>query len=279
MMERPLVSICIPAYNSGRYIEETVRAALASDWPELEVLVVDDGSQDETVPILRRIGEEDSRLRLIVNEKNLGMTGNWNKCVREARGEYIKLIPADDLVYPACLARTLPPLLKDPDIHLSICGTDLINEEGKVTGAYAHWPSPGVHDGVKVAKASVLLNNFFGNPVCALFRKTDFERVGGFDEDIVYILDFDLWLKLASLGKVAFCGEKLSAFRVRGDSNTGMMIGSRRRAYTAEHKRLVEKHRAKGVIPINGAEQAFSVAWRACRNWIIMLYMKILARK
>ncbi|MCI8513485.1 MAG: glycosyltransferase family 2 protein [Lachnospiraceae bacterium] len=278
-MEKPLVSICIPAYNSARYIEKTVRAALKSDWPNLEVLVVDDGSEDETVPVLRRLASEDGRLRVLVNETNLGMTGNWNKCVKEARGEYVKLIPADDLVYPDCLKKTLPPLLKDPEVRLSICGTDLINEEGRVTGSYAHWPAAGVHDGAKVAKASLLFNNFFGNPVCALFRKADFERVGGFDEEIVYILDFDLWLKLASLGKVAFRKEKLSGFLVRNDSNTGRMIGSGRRIYTAEHRRLVEKYREGGAFSLNGAEAAFSVFWRAARNWIILGYMKILARR
>ena len=272
-MERPLVSICIPAYNSGRYIEKTVRAALAQTWPNLEVLVVDDGSSDNTREVLEKI--QDPRFRLIRNEKNLGMTGNWNKCVREAKGEYIKLIPADDLVYPECIEKTLPPLLKDRSVTLSICGTDLINETDQVTGAYAHWPTAGIFRGTRIAKASLLFNNFFGNPVCALFRKEDFEKTGGFDPDITYILDFDLWLSLASLGNVAFTREKLSGFRVRSDSNTGMMIGSRRRAYTAEHKRLVIKHRKRGIIPINGAEQAFSVAWRAMRNWIILIYMKL----
>lgn len=279
-MEKPLVSICIPAYNSGRYIEETVRAALASDWPNLEVLVADDGSTDETVSILERLAAEDDRLRLIINEENLGMTGNWNRCVREAKGEYVKLIPADDLVYPDCLKKTLPPLLRDPEVCLSIGGTDLINEEGKVTGSYAHWPVAGVHKGAKVARASLLFNNFFGNPVCALFRKSDFERVGGFSEGIVYILDFDLWLKLALLGRVAFCKEKLSAFRVRKDSNTGKMIGSQRKVYTAEHKRLVEKYRAAdGAFSLGAAGAAFSVFWRAARNWLILGYMKILARR
>lgn len=277
-MEKPLVSICIPAYNSGRYIEETVRAALDSDWPNLEVLVVDDGSTDETVPILEHLAAGDPRLRLLINEENLGMTGNWNKCVREAKGEYVKLIPADDLVYPDCLRKTLPPLLQDPEVSLSIAGTDLINEDGKAVGGYAHWPVGGVHKGAKVAKASLLFNNFFGNPVCALFRKADFERVGGFDEDIVYILDFALWLKLASLGRVAFCKERLSGFRVRNDSNTGKMIGSERKVYTAEHKRLVEKYRTGGAFSLNGVEAAFSVFWRAARNWLILGYMKVLNR-
>ena len=272
-MERPLVTICIPAYNSAPYIEKTVRAALAQTWPNLEVLVVDDRSTDNTVEVLRKI--EDPKLRVIVNEENLGMTGNWGKCIQEARGEYVKLIPADDLVYPTCIEKTLPVLMKHPEVTLSICGTDLINEDDKVTGAYAHWPTAGVQDGVKVAKASVMLNNFFGNPVCALFRKADFERTGGFDPEISYILDFDLWLGLASLGDVAFTKEKLSGFRVRSDSNTGMMIGSKRKAYTEEHKRLVIKHRNKGVIPINGLEQFLSVAWRAARNWLILIYMKL----
>ena len=108
MAKKPLVSIVIPAYNSERYIGRTVTFALATDYPNLEVVVVDDCSTDNTLKVLELF--HDKRLRVIRNEKNLGMTGNWNKCVRSARGEYVKLIPADDLVYPDCIKKSLPLL-------------------------------------------------------------------------------------------------------------------------------------------------------------------------
>ena len=271
--EQPMVSICIPAYNSEAYILETVKAALDQTWKNLEVLVVDDCSSDRTVEVLEKI--DDPRFRLVENEVNLGMTGNWNRCVQLCRGEYIKLIPADDVVYPECVEKSVKALIKYPQVSLVITDTDLIDPSGKKIGAYAHWPVAGAFDGAKIAKASVMLNNFYGNPVCAMFRKTDFIKVGGFDPDIPYILDFDLWLGLSRLGDVMMIREHLNAFRVREDSNTGKMTGKGGKKYTDEHARLVDKHRKLGTYPMNGAERTFSVVWRRLRNYLIAAFIRI----
>lgn len=278
-MKKPLVSICIPAYNSERFIARTVEAALQQSYDNIEVVVIDDCSKDNTVTILQKIAERDSRLRVIRNEVNLGMSGNWNRCVRECRGEYVKLIPADDLLYPDCIRKSLPYLLKHEDITLVITGTDLIDNDDKVIGAYAHWPVQGVFKGSKIAKTSVMLNNFFGNPVCALFRKEDFERTGGFDPDIPYILDFDLWLGLAALGNIAVVKEHLNAFRVRTDSNTGVLVGSKGKDYTAEHIRLLDKHIRLGNVSMNRLERSVSIGWRWMRNYMIALYINIKGNK
>ncbi len=272
-MNKPLVSICIPAYNSARFITRTIEAALNQTYDNIEVVVVDDKSTDETVQVVNSI--EDKRVRLIRNETNLGMTGNWNKCINEAYGEYIKLIPADDVVYNTCVEKSVAMLEAHKDVSLVVVGTDLINNEDKIIGAYAHWPKEGIFDGRKIAKKSVMLNNFFGNPVCALFRKADFDKTGGFDEDIPYILDFDLWLGLSALGKIAVIKEKLSGFRVRKDSNTGKLTGKGSKAYTAEHVRLLDKHIANGSFKMNAFERRISIIWRALRNYIIAFYIKL----
>lgn len=275
MKRQPLVSICIPAYNSEKYILKTVEHALNQTWKNLEVLVVDDASTDKTVEILKTI--KDPRFRYYVNEKNIGMTDNWNRCVCRCKGEYIKLLPADDILYPDCVARSVPYLMRHPDITLVITGTDLINDDDQIRGRYAHWPVRGVFNGTKMAKASILLNNFFGNPVCAMFRKKDFEATGGFDEDIPYILDFDLWLGLASMGRVAVETKSMNAFRVRSDSNTGKLVGKGGADYTREHMRLMYKHLRWGHFYLSHAQQLFSITWRWLRNWVIAAYIRISA--
>lgn len=272
-MGEPLVSICIPTYNSGEFILRTVESALNQTYRNLEVVVVDDQSGDNTVDVVKSI--KDDRVRLICNETNLGMTGNWNKCINESRGEYIKLIPADDIIYETCIEKSVKILKENEDVSLVLVGTDLINNDDKIIGAYAHWPKEGIFDGRKIAKKSVMLNNFFGNPVCALFRKADFDKTGGFDEDIPYILDFDLWIGLSALGKSAFIKEKLSAFRVRKDSNTGKLTGKGSKDYTAEHVRLLDKHIAKNSFKMNAFERRLSIMWRAMRNYIIAFYIRI----
>lgn len=272
----PLVSICIPAYNSERFIERTIRAALDQTYTNIEVVVVDDGSKDRTVEIVQSIS--DPRLRLIVNEENLGMTGNWNKCVRSCQGDYVKLIPADDILYPESIEKSVRYLRKYEDVKLVITGIDLINNEDEKVGSYASWGFAGAFPGKRIAKCSVMLNNFFGNPVGAMFRRADFEAVGGFDPKIPIILDFDLWLGLAAMGDVAVIPEKLGAFRVRTDSNTGVMVGAKGRDYTAEHARLLDKHIAKGSFRMNRAERGLSIAWRAARNYLIAIYIRLKAR-
>lgn len=268
-----LVSICIPAYNSSEYIGRTIESVLSQTYDNIELVVVDDCSTDNTVEIVKQF--DDARIRLVCNEENLGMTGNWNRCVNECRGEYVKLIPSDDCIYPDCIVKSVEAMENNAGISLTIVGSDLIDNDEKVIGAYAHWKKAGRVLGGKIAKRSVMLNNFFGNPVGALFRKSDFEKTGGFDPDIPYILDFDLWLGLSAIGDVWVIKDKLSAFRVRKDSNTGRLTGKGGKAYTAEHARLLDKHIAQGTFKMNRFERRLSIIWRAMRNRIIAIYIKI----
>lgn len=268
-----LVSVCIPAYNNAESIRNTIDSILKQTYSNIEVVVVDDCSKDNTVEIVKSI--KDTRVRLICNDKNLGMTGNWNKCIRESRGEYIKLIPGDDYIYEECIERSVQMLEEHEDVSLVIVGCDLVDNDNKVIGAYAHWPKEGIFPGSKIAKKSVMWNNFFGNPVCAMFRREGFEKTGGFDPVIPYILDFDLWLGLSTQGRVAVIKRKLSAFRVRRDSNTGVLIGSKGKEYTAEHVRLLDKHIALKTFKMNRFERRVSIIWRALRNNLIAIYIKI----
>lgn len=268
-----LVSVCIPAYNSSRYIAGTIESVLNQTYRNIEVVVVDDCSKDNTVEIIKSI--KDSRVRLICNEKNLGMTGNWNKCIRESKGKYVKLLPGDDFIYKDCIERSLAVLKKHKEVSLVVVGSHLVDDDNKVIGKYAHWPNEGIIKGERIAKKSVMLNNFFGNPVCALFRREDFEKTGCFDPNIPYILDFDLWLSLSAIGNVAVIKEKLSAFRVRKDSNTGVLTVSKGKEYTAEHVRLLDKHIARKTYNMNRFERRLSIMWRAMRNYIIAFYIKI----
>ena len=274
-MEEKLVSVCIPAYNSGRFITRTIESILNQSYSNIEIVVVDDCSADDTAEKVMAI--DDDRIRLICNEVNLGMAGNWDKCVRSCKGEYVKLIPADDCIYRDCIGRSVNILANHPEISLVVVGTDLIDNNDKVTGAYMHWPGSGTVKGAKIAKASVMLNNFWGNPVCAMFRKKDYIATGGFDGNIPYILDFDLWLGLSRLGDTAVIKDKLSAFRVRTDSNTGVLIGGKGKDYTAEHARLLDKHIEAGTFKMNRFERFISITWRRLRNYIIALFIKLKA--
>lgn len=275
--KEPLVSVCIPVYNAEPYILKTLKSVLESTWSNLEVVVVDNASEDRTLEVVQSV--QDERVRCYRNDTNLGMVGNWNKCVHLCQGEYVKLVPADDIVYPRCVEKSVRILMKHPEVSLVITGTDLINDQDKITGKYVHWPKRGIFDGRKMSKMSVMFNSFFGNPVCAMFRKKDFERVGDFDEELPYIPDIDLWMRLVRDSKVAMEPESLNAFRVRKGSNTGRLVGKGGMQYTKEHIKMLDKHIQLGTFPMNRAERAFSIGWRWLRNWILAGYVLITNRE
>lgn len=168
------------------------------------------------------------------------MAGNWNRCVELAKGEYIKLICADDRLVPESIETESKAMQKDPDIVMTINDSIMINREGK------SWVfSEGIrkrHTGrKKLARRSMIYNNYFGMPCAVMFRKSVFEKAGGFDPAYRYILDFDLWMSMAHFGKVDVLKEKLNYFMLREDSNTGKVMSKEKKAYFEEHVYLLRK--------------------------------------
>ena len=273
-----LVSVCIPAYNSSAYIGKTMESVLSQTHRNLELVVVDDHSTDDTVRIVKRLAAKDSRVRLEINPRNLGLSGNWNACIRQARGAYVKLLCADDILYPDSIEKELAPFLVYPDVHLVMSDTRLINVEGQNAGAFCRWPKKGLMEGRKLARYSLLFNNFFGAPCNNLFPRASAVKVGGFDRRFSYIPDFDFWVRMACLGQVYIIHECLNAFRVRRDSNTGDVMGEggRGQDYVKEHVWLVKKHGRK--LGLSKAACRFSVWWRKSRSRLIHIYLKIVTK-
>ncbi|MCI9068455.1 MAG: glycosyltransferase [Lachnospiraceae bacterium] len=274
---KPLVSVCIPAYNSAVYIKKTMESVLSQEYENIELVVVDDCSRDNTLEVVRSV--KDPRVRIVKNEKNLGMTGNWNKCLAEAKGDYIKLICADDILYRDSIKKELRALLKHPEVTLVMSDTALIDENGERTGCFKRYPRSGLLDGKKVAKRALIFKSFFGAPCNTLFPRSSWERAGGFDPGFPYILDFDMWLRMACLGKIYVIHEELNGFRVRNDSNTGNLINDDRKTYNLEHKKLLKKHNGLGAVHLNRFELMVSMLIRHARNELIQIYLWVNAKK
>lgn len=275
---KPLVSVCIPAYNSSAYIADTIRSILNQTYENIEVIVVDDRSGDDTVSVVKGLCKDDERVKLFENEKNLGMSGNWSQCLELCHGEFVKLICADDMIDQNALEVEAQALMDHPSANLAESDTRLVDISGKATGAFKRYYKSGLVDGKKVAKTSLMLNNFFGAPVNNMIRRSVLEKTGYFDPAFTYILDFDMWVRIACTGDVYIIHELLNSFRVRKDSNTGNMIGKNRHIYVAEHRRLVEKHAAAGILKISSFECGLSVLIRKMRNVLINIYLKIFAK-
>ncbi|HEX9092983.1 MAG TPA: glycosyltransferase family 2 protein, partial [Coriobacteriia bacterium] len=160
---RPLVTIGIPSYNCGRYIARSVRSALAQTYENIEVLVIDDVSSDETMTVLAEI--EDPRLRVLSNPTNLGAVGNWNRVLEEARGDFIKLLHSDDLIGSDAIETLLAPMLADERVVLVSTRRRIIDEDGRhIITRGARW-SEGTVDGARVVRSMVREGcNLIGEP-------------------------------------------------------------------------------------------------------------------
>lgn len=235
-----LVSICIPAYNNADEICATIESVLAQTYVHIELVIVDDASKDDTVKVVS--GFQDNRIHLHQNKTNLGMSGNWNRCVSLCKGEFIKLLCADDILFPDCIEKEVEAMTSKEQPIMTISDSVMINTKKKKLGVFGRYPKKGIISGEKLAHKSLIWNNFFGMPCAVMFRKNVFEKVGGFDSQFKYILDYDLWLSMAPFGKVMVLPYKLNYFMLRNDSNTGKLLTKGNPVYYEEHVSLLRKH-------------------------------------
>lgn len=278
-MEQPLVSVCIPAYNNAEYISETMDSILKQTYQNLELVVVDDNSRDNTLEVLQKYAEKDDRVKVYHNEKNLGMSGNWNHCMELCEGEFIKLVCADDLLAENALEKEVQALIENPSAVMSESDTKFVDLNGKGKGFYKRFRAKGLVAGSKVARKGFFIKNYFGAPQANTFRKSAYQKVGGFDTDYTYILDYDFWVELAKLGDVYIIHEPLNFFRVRNDSNTGQVMGGdkeKNAVYVAEHRHLLEKN--KEALNLSSLEVELSVLIRRLRCFMGAIYLKLFVR-
>jgi glycosyltransferase involved in cell wall biosynthesis len=220
------VSICIPVYNGSRYLDECIHSALNQSYADFEVLIVDDQSTDNSISIISKWILKDKRIRLIVNEKNLGLTGNWNTCIQHAKGEWIKFLFQDDILAPDCIKKMMMHSSKAKFISAE---RTFIFEEGvdeMTRHQYSnHLTSPADEFKLRVptfipaahlCRKVIQLNssNFIGEPTAVLFRKDVVKECGVFSTDYDQICDLEYWIRIGSRYGLLHIPEHLASFRV-----------------------------------------------------------------
>jgi glycosyltransferase involved in cell wall biosynthesis len=215
----PLISVCIPAYRCAAHIGTTIDSVLAQTFSDFELVIIDDASPDQTAAIVASY--PDRRIRLLRNDVNLGPQGNWNRCLREARGTYFKLLPQDDTLAPTCLAKQLAPLEADinSEIALVFCARSIINPMGKRVMSRGYPGVAGRVSGREAIRRSIRRGtNLFGEPGSVLLRKALADKIGEFDGSIGYVIDLDYWIRLLLQGDGFYVDEPLVSFRISGGS-------------------------------------------------------------
>ncbi len=184
------VSVIIPTYNGGRYIRRAIESVLTQTYQDYEIIVVDDGSTDDTAEILQPYRD---RITYIY-QTNQKLPVARNNGIARARGEYLAFLDSDDLFLPDQLAVQVRALDERPEVGLVASGYQIVDGNGLLLQERRPW----------IDRPSITLESlFFGGlapPVAVMLRRTWFNDVGGFDPQFLYAEDVDLWYRLAQEG-------------------------------------------------------------------------------
>jgi len=197
---QPLVSIVTASYNRGNYIEDTIKSVILQDYPNIEYIVVDGGSTDNTIDILKRY---EGRLRWI-SEKDEGTEDAINKGLNIARGEIFGWLNSDDTYLPGAITKIVIFLNESPEVKM-------VYGKGYFTDLYGN--RIGNYPTEPFNLKRLAISNYICHPA-AFVRKDAFREVGGYSLNLRHATDHDLWIRIAQRYKVAYLPELLATFRI-----------------------------------------------------------------
>lgn len=229
-----LASIVIPAFNNAKYLHATLETALSQTAGDYEVVIADHSSVDGTAEVIDRFAD-DPRLRILTpTTAGGGAQHNWNRVSQAAEGEFIKLLPGDDLLEPDALRKQLDIFVAHPTVTLCAGRRNLITSDGSPLMPSRGVPTSlkGLHPGAEAVRATVRAgSNLFGEPGCVLVRRDALENIGWWDGTNSYVIDERSYcralLEDAANGRGDFFGlpENVGSFRV-GDSQWSVRLAN-----------------------------------------------------
>lgn len=244
----PLVTVIVPTYNCARFLPEALNSILAQQYPNLEIIVVDDGSSDGSADIAETYG---SPVR-VIRQENQGPAAARNRAAKEAKGEYFAFLDGDDIWLPEKLKVQVEHLLAHPEI-------------GVVYGGFQRWimDKNGIYPQAKdvpVIKPNeeldkslsgwiyhhMLLDNYI-HIITAVIPRKLFENLGGMDETLRVGEDYDFWLRATQIVQVHKLAKDVALYRVNPESTTYVV-----RPVNIEHAVLLRAVEKFGLTSLNG---------------------------
>ena len=206
MQDAPLVSIITPSFNQAAFLEQTIRSVLEQDYPNIEYWVIDGGSTDNSVEIIKQYAP---RLAGWLSEKDKGQADGINKGLAKATGEIIGWLNSDDLYYPGAIAGAVEDFRLHPEASFVFSDVESIDEHGKAFNLmrYDDWKLP-----------DLMTFHIIGQPG-VFMRRAVLEQAGYLDLNYNYLLDVQLWLRMAAIAEPYYAPEEVwAAARIHSDA-------------------------------------------------------------
>jgi len=209
-MKKPKVSIGVLSYNNAKYLKTTIEGILSQTYNDFEVIIVDDGSTDESLAIAQEFELKDRRVKVLTHpdQANRGISATCNLAVQKSGGEYIALLASDDVYYSNYIERAVEHLDSNPEVGF-ICGkVQCINEKG------GYLPEIfGVDISIEKDPIKELISLNKINAPTVMVRRECYNTLGLYDEELIYS-DWDMWIRLLTVYKIGFIPEKLTKYRI-----------------------------------------------------------------
>jgi len=237
----PRVSVVIPSFDNARFIEQTVRSVLDQTFPDFELVISDHSSTDGTWELLRQFAD-DPRVRLTQVAAGGGAPANWTAVTAQARGELLKLVCGDDLLYPTALAEQVAAFDAFPEAVLVSSQRDIVDSEGKpVLRGRGLQGLAGLVPGDRAVRRTVAAGtNVFGEPVCILVRRSALIAAGGWDARSPYLIDQATFARVLRRGPMVALRRPLAAFRI-SEQQWSVGLARQQGAHAREFHRTVAR--------------------------------------
>jgi glycosyltransferase involved in cell wall biosynthesis len=206
--EFPRVTVVTPSFNQGGYLEDTIRSVLGQDYPNIEYLVVDGGSKDESLDIIRKYQD---RLAWWVSEKDHGHADALNKGFAHASGEILAWLNSDDIYFPGAVSEATAFLRDHPQVGMVYGNAKLIDDGGKVIGQFASKQT----DYRRMLRGSVHIPQ-----ATTFFRASLWKQFGPLDLSLFFAFDYDLWVRLAKVSELRYIPRFWAYFRIHTRGKT-----------------------------------------------------------
>ncbi|WP_435011776.1 glycosyltransferase family 2 protein (plasmid) [Tundrisphaera lichenicola] len=271
MSPNPRVTVIIPNYRHARYLPRRLESVVGQSFRDIEVLFLDDASPDDSRAVFEsHPASSDPRVRPIYNEQNSGSPfKQWNRGLREARGEYIWIAESDDAADETMLAELVARLDANPNVGLAYCQSWIVGPDDEIKSSYTvltdsldreHWKSDFISGGLDECRRYLAFQNTIPNASAVLLRREVVDRVGPAPEEFRLSGDWVMWARMMMAADVAFVARPLNYHRVHPETvrhsseREGQHLNEAFRAQT-------EIARAVGLPRVHRVRLAKAMAW------------------